>query len=647
MFQKKILLSALLLLLVASLATYCTPSSSTEVAATSFRNMHDSVGMVGMQTCRSCHADIYDSYIQTGMGQSFGLADVHKTAARFDEQAAIYDANKDLYYYPFLQDSMIHVLEFRLDGKDTTYQRIEKIDYVIGSGHHTNSHLINKNGYVYQAPITYYTQDQKWDLAPGFEDGNNKRFGRAILSECLTCHNHYPTPAAGSENKYRQMPLGIECERCHGAGELHVREKLAGKTVDTSQQADYSIVNPRRLPIKLQMDLCQRCHLQGVAVLNEGKSFYDFKPGMRLDEVMNVFLPRFTDSDKRFIMASQADRLQLSDCFTQSGELSCITCHNPHHDVHATDKNRYNISCISCHNPNTTKSTLFDCSETKAERQKFDNNCVKCHMPKSGSIDIPHVNISDHFIGKTNTLNLKKVALLSDDSIAQIANFLGLQSLVVKNPNNLQMAEGYLALYDKFMGSPAILDSAYFYLARANTPTSNAAWIHYYFNKKDYTTLLQNAPLAPTIEDAWTAYRAGEAAYKLRQLDKAKSYYNRATQLQPYNLEFQEKKGTTLAQLQENKAAQKVFEFVLSEDQDRKIAWANLGLLLAQQGKVTPALAHYDKALALDPDYKTAWLNKIGLLAHLQRQKELEIAVQQFLKKYPDQKNVLKKAGVL
>jgi tetratricopeptide (TPR) repeat protein len=606
--------------------------------------------MVGMQMCRNCHADVYDTYIQTGMGQSFGSADWHKTAAKFGKEHIIYDKEKDMHYYPFLKDSILFVLEYRLEGEDTTYQRLEKIDYIIGSGHHTNSHLLNRNGYIYQAPITYYTQDGKWDLAPGFEDGNNKRFDRAILSECMTCHNHYPTPASGSENKYHKVPLGIECERCHGAGGLHVQEKLSGKKVDTSKAIDYSIINPRHLPIDKQMDLCQRCHLQGITVLNEGKTFYDFKPGMALADVMNVFLPRFTDSDKRFIMASQADRLQLSECFTVSGELSCITCHNPHHNVHATDKNRYNASCISCHNPKTTKSKLFDCSETPLERDKLADNCVQCHMPKSGSIDIPHVNISDHFIGKKNTLNRKQKDTLSEEKVEDIANFLGLQSLVIDQPTPLDMAKGYLALYDKFMGSPIILDSVDFYLKKATQADpiqKNKVLIHYYFNRNEFAQLLAIAPAVNTLQDAWTAYRIGEAAIKLRQLAKAKDYYTKATQIHPYNLEFQEKKGTTLAQLKELAAAQKTFEFILAEDAHRKMAWSNLGLLFAQQGKVNKALQHYNQALALDPDYKNALLNKIGLLVYLKREKEAQSIIQHLIKKYPEQKSILKNKGIL
>ena len=554
-----------------------------------FLNMHDSVKHVGMQTCRSCHAAIYDSYIQTGMGQSFGAANLAKTAATFEDKDVVYDEYLDLYYRPFFRDSVMYVLEYRLSGKDTVHQREERIDYIIGSGHHTNSHMIMRNGYLHQAPITYYTQDKKWDLAPGFEEGANLRFGRTIMSECITCHNHIPVPASGAENKYYEMPLGIACERCHGAGSLHVQEKLKGNIVDTSQFTDYTIVNPRNLSIDRQMDLCQRCHLQGVAVLNEGKTFYDFKPGMKLSEVMNIYLPRFTDSDKRFIMASQADRLKKSNCFKVSGQLSCINCHNPHHDVHSTTENRYNQSCNSCHNQQSTKSKLIGCSAPAESLKAKQNDCVACHMPPSGSIDIPHVNITDHYISRQNIYQPNRDTV-STEKQEEIAGFLGLKSLVLPSTTDLQMAQAYLALWDKFMASEAILDSAKFYLDRSSASKASKlnALTHYYFNKQEFALLGSIAPPAIDISNAWTAYRIGEAANKMKIRSKATAYYKRAADLMPYNLNFQEKLGTAYAQSQLFKEAEKVFAFVLKEDPRRKKSLSNLGLIKAQKGQLSP-----------------------------------------------------------
>ena len=613
-----------------------------------FLNMHDSVQLVGMQTCRSCHSAIYDSYIQTGMGQSFGIANRTKTAASFEDKDVVYDQKLDLYYRPFFRDSVMYVLEFRLKGKDTVHQREERIDYIIGSGHHTNSHMMMRNGYLHQAPITYYTQDKKWDLAPGYDQGANLRFGRAILSECITCHNHLPVPASGAENKYHQMPLGIACERCHGAGSLHVQEKLKGNIVDTSKYIDYTIVNPRNLSIDRQMDLCQRCHLQGVAVLNEGKTFYDFKPGMKLSDVMNIYLPRFTDSDKRFIMASQADRLKQSNCFKVSGQLSCINCHNPHHDVHSISQNRYNESCNSCHHQASNLSQLLACSAPAASLKAKGNDCVSCHMPPSGSIDIPHVNITDHYISRHNIYQPNKDTITSEKK-EEIAGFLGLKSLVLPQTSDLQMARAYLALWDKFMASEAILDSAKFYLDRSLAPRTDKlnTLVHYYFNKQEYALLVSVAPLANTIKKPWTAYRIGEAASKMKQLAKATDFYKRAADLLPYNLNFQEKLGTNYAQIQLFKKAEKVFEFILKEDPKRKKSLSNLGLIKAQKGRLNEALKFYDKALASDPDYNMALLNKIGVLIQLNRKQQAQTVINHLIDKHPEYRTMLQKRGLL
>ena len=125
--------------------------------------------------------------------------------------------------------------EFRLDNKDTVHKRIEKITYKIGSGHHTNSHLYEINGYIHQIPYTYYTQENISDLPPGYENGGNTRFSREIALECMSCHNGHSNLVEGSNHKYHSIPQGIECESCHGPGEVHVKRKLAGELIDTSK----------------------------------------------------------------------------------------------------------------------------------------------------------------------------------------------------------------------------------------------------------------------------------------------------------------------------------------------------------------------------------------------------------------------------
>jgi hypothetical protein len=215
--------------------------------ASPYKNVNSTANYVGMNTCKGCHADIYNTFIETGMGKSFDKATKTKSSATFNSHSLIFDTINNLYYFPFWQKDTLYIKEFRLENKDTTHIRIEKVDYIIGSGQHTNSHLIFKNGFLYQAPITYYTQKGKWDLAPGFEKGSNSKFSRIVGKECITCHNFYPNNDLTAENKYNTIPKGIACERCHGPGSIHVTEKTNGILVDVATQIDYSIVNPAKL----------------------------------------------------------------------------------------------------------------------------------------------------------------------------------------------------------------------------------------------------------------------------------------------------------------------------------------------------------------------------------------------------------------
>ena len=78
------------------------------------------------------------TFMHTGMGESFDFATIKKSSAVFDKHAVVYDSKKNFYYKPLWKDSSLYILEFRLNGRDTIYKREEKIEYIIGSGQHTN-----------------------------------------------------------------------------------------------------------------------------------------------------------------------------------------------------------------------------------------------------------------------------------------------------------------------------------------------------------------------------------------------------------------------------------------------------------------------------------------------------------------------------
>lgn len=635
-------------------------SQKTKKDSLLYLNHSDSAKYVGMNTCKLCHQNIYNTFIKTGMGKSFDVASKQKSSADF-KNATIYDKLADLNYAAFWKNDSLYFCEFRKEKRDTVYNRTEQVNYIIGSGQHTNSHLQSVNGYINQMPMTYYTQKKHWDLPPGFEGGFNTRFSRKIGLECMSCHNGYPDFVLGSENKYNRIPNGIDCERCHGPGSIHVTERQTGSKIDTSKFIDYSIVNPAKLCIDLQFDLCQRCHLQGNAILKEGKSFYDFKPGMKLSDFISVFLPKYKNADDEFIMASHADRLKQSACFIKSYEqiknkntlkpykeaMTCITCHNPHVSVKETNKNVFNDACKNCHNETgkskltcTYKSVVLALNAKQGHAPFKFTDCVSCHMPVSGSTDIPHVSVHDHYIRKPIT-NVEK---------NKIKTFVGLYSINEKNPDKLTRARAYINQYEKFEQTPFYLDSAkallnsvkaedlftnIHALIQLNFIQQNFKNVIMYVNKigevRCYNSLFVNQSYDNL--DAWTCYRIAESYYYLNDLSSAIKWFKLAVKLAPYNLEFRNKYGSALASNKQINEAENEFKFILQQHPKNVSAYTNLGYMQLVKGFPTEAIRLYNLALKLDPDYEPLLLNLAGYYAYIKNNKQAKFYLEKIIKK--------------
>jgi tetratricopeptide (TPR) repeat protein len=640
-----------------------------------YLNINDTVTYVGEHTCMLCHQNIFNTFDHTGMGKSFGAATREKSSARFGKHEVVYDSAKDFYYHPFWKNDSLYILEYRTlhsyaqhhgsiidyEHEDTIYKRVQQVNYIIGSGQHTNSHIYKVNGYLYQAPITFYTQKGVWDLAPGFSDGFNSRFKREVGLECMNCHNSYPDFVQGSTNKFVSVPNGIACERCHGPGSLHVAAIQLGHIVDTSKAIDYTIVNPAKLPMDLQVDVCQRCHLQGNSVLKPGKSYFDFRPGMHLASIMDVFMPKYAGMDDEYIMASHIARLKMSKCYINSinntgntlkpykNGMTCVTCHNPHIDVRNVSDSSFNVVCQSCHSEakhNYCKEILNEYAKTKDPegRSWLNRDCVGCHMPKGNTIDIPHVITTDHYI---------RIPVKNEEK-EKVKQFLTLYDVNNPNPDNETKGKAFILQFARFQSDfPALLDSAkhYFSDGTADDIKKNfSELVAISFYKNDYKRVLDyvNSAQQQTIltailthkdydnTDAWTAYRIGEAYVQTGDINSANLFYKKATELAPFVLEFQNKLGTTQVQLNKIAEAQKTFDYILEQNPQFISALTNSGYIAMMQGNTIKAKQYYEKALALDPDDKQALMNTAGWYIYKKDFKDAKEYLQQIIDKYPD-----------
>jgi Tfp pilus assembly protein PilF len=358
-----------------------------------YRNTASGVHYVGDAACVRCHADIAEEFAEHPMGRSVTPIETATAEARGGGDASrdLFEAEGFRYSLERRGDRTFH-RETRRDSEGRIIGDVEaEVKYVLGSGSRAFAYLLERDGYLFQSPVTWYSQKKRWDLAPGYA-ANNPHLERPITPACLFCHANRVEPVAGTLNQFRPPTFrghSIGCERCHGPGELHVGEP----TPPTG--AGPNIVNPSKLEPALRESVCQQCHLLGEASVTErpGRELADFRPGLPLHRFETVFVSPESSRDHQ--NSGHVEQMHRSRCYTASGgKLGCISCHDPHRLPAAEEKvTYYRDRCLDCH---ADRGCSLPAS-TRLARSREDS-CVECHMPRAATSDVPHVATTTHLI---------------------------------------------------------------------------------------------------------------------------------------------------------------------------------------------------------------------------------------------------------
>ncbi len=316
--------------------------------------------------CQTCHPKEVAAYLHSGMGRSLrrpGSEPAGSFATASGTRFTIRPTAKGV------------VQRMERFGGAAEYP----VAYVIGSGNHAASYLVQVRDHLFQSPVCYYTSRGKYDLCPGYDQTAEPDFTRPVGEECVLCHSGKPHHVVGTVNEYGQpvfLEEAISCERCHGPAEEHLKHPVPG-----------SIVNPGKLPPADRDSICEQCHLVGATqrILNPGKDFADFHPGQPLEDVFTVY----TRAGARgFRVISHVEQLALSACVRGSqGKMWCGTCHDPHPKAAPTSQS-YNHTCETCHGGKLARS------------HPAATNCVSCHMTRRPAQDGAHTVFTDHRIRK-------------------------------------------------------------------------------------------------------------------------------------------------------------------------------------------------------------------------------------------------------
>lgn len=314
---------------------------------------------VGNKACAPCHADIYRRYTATPMATSSGRDARPLTAGSFRHAASRIRYDIDV-------NGLVRLSKGA--RRDT-----RQLSYYFGSGVAGRSFGYLRDGFLFEAPVTWYRQTGLWDVSPGYESDVVSRWSRPIEPSCLFCHASQVRGREGTVNAYADPAFdqdGIACERCHGPGSLHIQGKAR-------------MVNPASLTPPLRDSVCAQCHVTGQSrVLRAGRRMEDYRPGDSLSDFVAIFVPA---NPEGFQVNSHFEKLAESTCKRAAGDrLWCGSCHDPHTVPTASERAAwFRAKCLTCH-------------EAAQCDRGFD--CTVCHMPKNPAADAGHGVFTDHSI---------------------------------------------------------------------------------------------------------------------------------------------------------------------------------------------------------------------------------------------------------
>ncbi|MSR21460.1 MAG: cytochrome C [Gemmatimonadetes bacterium] len=312
---------------------------------------------VGSAACAECHQDIYDRW------QGTLMANVIQDPAEHPE---------------------VVLGDFATPNPLVTFT-LEDVAFTYGSKW--------KQRYFTQIGNDFYVFPAQWDVEnavwrrygpqPGTdwwtEHYPNDQMQRPTGPLCDGCHSVNYDVATKSVTEWN-----VGCEKCHGAGSLHVEFPVAETIENASWPDDHVRAD----------DVCLQCHTQGQPLTNpiEGQ-YYDwpvgYQPGDRLADFWALDEHHLGENTFTHWPEGSAhkNRMQGND-YVQSlmyaRGVTCAACHDVHGTENEADlKLPGNAVCTECHSPQLQagpRGTLA--YHTQHEEDSEGSQCVACHMPR-------------------------------------------------------------------------------------------------------------------------------------------------------------------------------------------------------------------------------------------------------------------------
>ena len=327
---------------------------------------------VGSNSCKSCHAEIYESYVNAAHFQTSSLVD----KGHFENVYKIPDSivfKRDLYIKIHKDSGNFYQTAVSKGVNAVT----RPFDMTIGSGRKGQTFLFWNDSSLYQLPLSYSVTYKGWINSPGYP-ADKVIFNRLVPNNCFQCHATSANAIINTDQKetYDQdkMVLSISCESCHGPGAKH--NDIHSK--NSNEKVGAYIINTKNLKRQQKLDACASCHS---GLRKNIKPAFSFVPGEKIDD---YFEPAYKTGNEETldVHGNQYGLLTASKCFKNSAEMNCSTCHNVHQNER--ESATFVQKCLSCHSE--SKNTF--CTVKNVGKTTLINKCIDCHMPKMASNQI-------------------------------------------------------------------------------------------------------------------------------------------------------------------------------------------------------------------------------------------------------------------
>jgi hypothetical protein len=153
--------------------------------------------VAGSEACAGCHADIYKSYRKTVMANASGLARDALITGEFVHRPS------GVPYRVYEQDGQAWMSYERRSESGVHGER--RLSYFIGSGLKGRTYLFWVDGFLFEAPINWYSQEGRWNMAPAYTEAREIPMNLSAFVDCLNCHSSgVRAPVAGTEQILRE-----------------------------------------------------------------------------------------------------------------------------------------------------------------------------------------------------------------------------------------------------------------------------------------------------------------------------------------------------------------------------------------------------------------------------------------------------------